>query len=198
MSSITLVRAESKIDEWGFPLKSTETSSSSQYCNTPLSGPSAAGAHGIVDCVCRDGFTQFGDQVDDRDICGWDTDGHAVEFPFEFREHFAHSAGRTGRGRNHRLGCRSCSANVRVGQVQDALVVGIGVHSRHQAMRDAKRFVQDFGHGRETIGRARRIRDDVVGCWIVVRMVDTVADRNIRIFGWGRNNDLFGAGRQMQ
>src|SRR5262245_8760851 len=40
--SMTLVNGASKIDEWGLPLKSEETSSSSQYCRIPLSDPSAA------------------------------------------------------------------------------------------------------------------------------------------------------------
>src|SRR5581483_5199525 len=59
--SITLVRAESKIDDEGLPLKSTDTSSSSQYCSTPFSGPSAAARTAALTAASVAGFSFLND-----------------------------------------------------------------------------------------------------------------------------------------
>src|SRR3990167_4091320 len=40
--SMTFVNSASKIEEWGLPLKSTDTHSSSQYWSIPFNFPSAA------------------------------------------------------------------------------------------------------------------------------------------------------------
>ncbi len=78
-----------------------------------------------------------------------------------------------------------------MGAVLEVLVSRVGVNGGHQALFDAKGVVEDFRHGGETVGGARRIRHDVVGCGVVILMVDAHDDRNVFTVGWRRNDDLF-------
>src|SRR6185503_18895835 len=51
---------------------------------------------------------------------------------------------------------------VLVRQVEQVLVVRVGVDGRHPALHDAERLVEDFRDWRETVRGARRIRNDLV------------------------------------
>ena len=68
-----------------------------------------------------------------------------------------------------------------MGQVEDALVVGIGMNRRHQAVTDAKILQDDFCHWRQTIGRTGRVGDDLVLVRIVVCFVHTEDDGQVGI-----------------
>ncbi len=48
------------------------------------------------------------------------------------------------------------------GQVEQVLVVGVGVHRGHQAPLDAEGVVEHLDHRHEAVGRARRVGDDRV------------------------------------
>ena len=49
-------------------------------------------------------------------------------------------------------------------QVEEVLVVGVGVDRRHQPLLDAERVVEHLGDRRQAVGRARGVGDDVVRC----------------------------------
>ena len=76
------------------------------------------------------------------------------------------------RGRDHRQRRGPRPAQVLVGQVEDALVVGVGVDGRHEALLDAERVLQHLGHRRQAVGGAGRVRDDVVLLGVVLVVVD--------------------------
>ena len=49
-----------------------------------------------------------------------------------------------------------------MGQVEDVLVVRVGVDRRHEARLDACQVVDHLDQRRDAVRRARRVRDDVV------------------------------------
>ena len=54
------------------------------------------------------------------------------------------------------------TVGVVVDLVGHALVVGVGVAGRHQALFDPERLVQHLGHRGQAVRRARGVRDDPV------------------------------------
>ena len=82
--------------------------------------------------------------------------------PFMWVQHQAGGPGRT-RARGHDVvGRRPGPAVVLVHEVEQVLVVGVGVHRRHQAFFDAEGVVEDLDHGHEAVGRAAGVGDDAV------------------------------------
>jgi hypothetical protein len=87
---------------------------------------------------------------------------------------------------------------VLVGCVQQALVARIGMHGRHQAVANSQPFVQDLRDRRETVRRARGIRDHTV-CFRVVDVVEVDAkhDGHVGILGRRRDDHLPRTGLEM-
>jgi hypothetical protein len=77
--------------------------------------------------------------------------------------------------------------------VEEHLVAGVGVHCGHHAVADADRLVKQLRDGREAVGRARCIRDDVVLLGVVDLDVDSESERDVRLLGRSRDDDLLGA-----
>ena len=75
---------------------------------------------------------------------------------------------------------RARPAQVLVRPVEQVLVGGVGVHRGHQAMTDADGLVQDLRDRREAVGRAGRVRDDVVRVG-VVDLVEVHAEHEVRV-----------------
>ena len=67
-------------------------------------------------------------------------------------------------------------------QIENALVVRVAVDRAHEAVHDPEIVVQHFRHRRETVGRAARVRNDVVFGRIINIVVDPEANGRIRIF----------------
>ena len=74
------------------------------------------------------------------------------------------------------------------------LVVRVRVDRRHEAALDPVRVVQDLRDGRDAVRRARRVRDDVVLLRVVLAVVDAEDEREVRIGGGRRDDDLLRAG----
>jgi hypothetical protein len=84
-----------------------------------------------------------------------------------------------------------------VREVQDALVVGVRVDRRHQALDDAEVLVEDLRHRRHTVGGAGGVGDDVVVRRVVLVLVDAHDDGDVLVLGRSRNEDLLGATGQV-
>ena len=97
---------------------------------------------------------------------------------------------RAGRTWDHAQRRRAGAAQVLVRQIQQLLVVRIGVDGGHRAALDSKRVLQHLGHGRQAVCRARGIRNHVVLLRVVNLVVHAEHKRGVWILG-GRSNDHF-------
>jgi ABC-type uncharacterized transport system permease subunit len=83
-------------------------------------------------------------------------------------------------------------AQVLVGQVEDALVVGIGVDGGHEALLDTE-GVQKHLHDRsQTVGGAGGQGDDVVLGGVVIGVVDAHDHGEVALLAGGADQDLLG------
>ena len=139
----------------------------------------------------------FDGQIHQRDVRCGDADGEAVDLALELWQHQMQRLCRAGAGRDHRHACRAPAPQVFVGQVEQLLVVGVGVDRGHDAVLDAKIIQQNFCHGSQTIGRAGGVGDDVVQFRIIGLVVDAQHDSDIRILRRRGNNDVLGSGREV-
>jgi hypothetical protein len=81
-----------------------------------------------------------------------------------------------------------------VRQVEQVLIVGVGMDRRHPSFPDPELLVNDFRQRGEAVGRARRVRDDLVLRGIVHLVVDAQHERNVGALGGRRDDDLLRAG----
>ena len=68
-----------------------------------------------------------------------------------------------------------------MGKIENALVIGVAVDRAHEPVRDFELVVQHFGQGRETVGGAARIGNNRVFCRVVDAVVNSDANRRVRI-----------------
>ena len=91
---------------------------------------------------------------------------------------------------DHGEGSGAGAAEVLVGRVEDDLVVGVAVDSGHDAVGDAEGVVEDLDDGREAVGGAGSVGDDVVlGCVVLV-VVDAEDEGDVLVGGGGGDDDL--------
>ncbi len=104
------------------------------------------------------------------------------------RKHQSHGLGRSGGGGDDgkRRGARPAQVFVR--QVQDALIVGVGVNGGHGALLDAEVLVQNLGSGGQAVGGAGCVGNDVVFGRIVILFIHAQHDGNVFILGRRRDN----------
>src|SRR6516165_4002887 len=152
--------------------------------------------HQCVDLVARSLARRVEFEIDQRHIGGGHADRGAVELALERRQYQADRARRTGRGRDQRLRRGPRPPQVAVQGVLEALVAGIGVDRRHIAALDADTLVQHMGDRREAIGRARRVRDDLMR-GLQLLLVDSHNDGHVGAVGRGRNDHPLGAGLEV-
>jgi hypothetical protein len=79
-----------------------------------------------------------------------------------------------------------------VGRVEQALVVGVGVHGGHVAGLDPEVVLDHLHHGDDAVGRARSVGDDLVLLGVVILVVDLVHERGIHALARGGDDDLLG------
>ena len=82
-------------------------------------------------------------------------------------------------------------------EVEDLLIVGVGVNRGHETTLDAEGVVKNLGHGRKAVSGARGIRDDVVGRGVVLVVVDAHDDRDVLALCGSGDDDLLGARSQV-
>ena len=76
-----------------------------------------------------------------------------------------------------------------MGQVEQVLVVGVGVHRGHQAAHDDEGVVEHLDHGHEAVGGARRIGDHDVLLGVELVVVDADHERVVGVARGGRDDD---------
>mmetsp|Transcript_23903 Transcript_23903/g.76897 ORF Transcript_23903/g.76897 Transcript_23903/m.76897 type:complete len:296 (-) Transcript_23903:40-927(-) len=125
-------------------------------------GSVGCGLHGLLDIVVGGGLLELGGQVDDGDVDDGDAEGHAGELAVEFGDDLADGLGGAGGGGDDVVARGAAAAPVlHRGSVDGLLGGGDGVDGGHEALLDAEVVVDHLGHGRQTVRRARRVRDDV-------------------------------------
>src|SRR5256884_6127428 len=80
---------------------------------------------------------------------------------------------RAGGARNHVESSRASAAQIFMRQIEQALIVGIGMDRGHGAASDAESVLDDLRYGRKTIGGAGGIANYVVLCRIVALILYT-------------------------
>ena len=119
-------------------------------------------------------------EVDDRAGGGRDADRDPAETAVELGDHEAERLRRAG-GRRDEVQCGGArAAQVAVRTVEEVLIGGVGVDRAHLAVADADRLVQHLGDGRQAVGGARRVADDVVALG-VVHLLEVHADHDSRV-----------------
>src|SRR5580704_8192745 len=82
------------------------------------------------------------------------------------------------------------TAKILVRQVEELLVVRVGVDRCHRAGDDSKCVVQHLRDGRKAVRGARSVRNDIVRLWIIGVVVDAEHERRVRAIGGSRDDDL--------
>ncbi len=84
------------------------------------------------------------------------------------------------------------AAQVLVNDIEQTLIIGVGVNGGHQALFDAERVMDDFHRGCQTVRRAGSVRDDMLPGRVVALFIDTQDKRHVLIGGKavkGRRDD---------
>jgi len=111
----------------------------------------------LLDVGVRGRLLKSDSQVDDRDVGGGDSEGHAGEFTVEGRDDFADCLCGTSGGRDDVCGGGTTATPVLIGGAVDGLLSGgCGVDSGHQTLDNAVLVVDDL----------RRVNIDVMKRWI--------------------------------
>lgn len=135
-------------------------------------------------------------KIDNGDVGGGDTHGHAGELAVQDGDDLADGLSGTGAGRDDVLGRGAASTPVLGGWAVNGLLGGgVGVDGGHEALNNGEVVVDDLGERCQAVGGARGVGDDVdVG--LVGLLVDT-HDEHRGIGGWGRDDNLLGATLQV-
>ncbi len=79
-------------------------------------------------------------------------------------------------------------------RVDQALIVGVRMHSRHEAILDTEGVIEHLGQRREAVRRAGGIGDDEVPLRIELILVHTNDEGGVGIVGGGGDHDAGRAG----
>src|SRR5579862_2626459 len=155
----------------------------------------AGGAlHGLVDVLFGDLLFQVDDEVDDRDGGRRHAVGNAVELATHLGDNQGDRLGGAGSGRHDVEGRGAGIAQVLAGQVERALGIGVGVNGAHEAVLDAEVVQQHLDHGRQAVGGAGGVGDNVVLGGIVFVVVDAEDYGDVLVLGGRGDDDFLSAG----
>src|SRR5438270_4704063 len=87
--------------------------------------------------------------------------------------------------------------SILVRQIQQALIVGVGVNRGHGAALNAKRILDNFGDGGKAIRGAGRVRDDMMLRGIVALVVDTENKSGVGAVRGRGDDDFFHRSAEM-
>ena len=154
------------------PAFSTLAASSSFICSA-LEFALGSLLHGCADLLIGSGFLKFAGEVNEGDVAGRNTQGHAGEFAIELRENLTHGLCSTGGGRNDVLQDAAAAAPILLGRAVNGLLgSGCSVNGGHEAALYTEAVVQDLGKRSKAVGGAGSVGDD--GLASVGLVVDTI------------------------
>jgi len=144
---------------------------------------------GGADVFVGGGSLELAGEIDDRDIEGGDTEGHASELAVEVGDDLADSLGSTS-GRGDDVAGSSTTVTPGLGRrTIDSLLGGSGgVDSGHETTDDAILVMDDLGKRSKAVGGARGVGDDLVLLG-ELGVVDTI-DEHGCILGRSSDEDL--------
>jgi hypothetical protein len=146
---------------------------------------------GVGDLLVRGRLLQADSQVDDGDVGGGDTEGHAGDLAVQGRNNLADGLGGTSAAGDDVLGSTTATTPVLArGTIDGLLGGGVGVDSGHETLNDTELVVDDLDKGSQAVGGARSVGDNV-GSTVVLLVVDT-HDEHRGISGRSRDDDLLG------
>lgn len=149
-----------------------------------------------LDLVVRSTLLEADSQIDNGNVGGRDTHGHASELAVELRDDLADSLGGTSAGGDNVLGSATATSPVLGGGTIDGLLGGsVGVDGGHETLNDTELVVDDLGEGSKAVGSARSVGDDV-GRAVVLVLVDT-DDVHGSVGRRSRDDDLLGTALKM-
>src|ERR1700676_439638 len=153
-------------------------------------GAFGCGFEGGVDGFPGGGLVDENGEIDDADIRSGDAHGVAVELAFKFGDDEMERLGGAGGAGNHVDGGGTGAAEIFVREIEEALIVGVGVNGGHGAAVDAESVMKDFGDRSEAIGGAGGVGNDVMLGGIVGFVVDAEDESGVGTVGWRRDDDF--------
>ena len=186
----TLVSLLSTMLLSALPLKSERDELFVGEAQNPLKFAFSRLLQGLVDRLVGDGLLGDEGEIDYRDVGGGDADGEAVELAGHLGDDQLEGLGGAGAARNHAERGGAGATQILVRRVEDDLIVGVAVNGGHDARGDAEGVVQDLDDGREAVGGAARVGDDVVLGGVILVVVDAEDDGDVLVGGRGGDDDL--------
>lgn len=151
---------------------------------------------GLLDVIVGSSLLESAGQVDNGDVGGGDTHGHASKLAIEGWDDLADGLGGTGAAGNDVLSSSSASTPVLGGGTIDGLLgSSVGVDGGHETLNDTELVVDDLGERSQAVGGTGGIGDDL-DLGVVGLLVDT-HDVHGSISGRSRDDDLLGTTLQV-
>lgn len=150
----------------------------------------------LLDLVVGSTLLDADSQVDNGDVGGGDTHGHASELAVEVRNDLADGLGGTSAAGNDVLSSGTATTPVLGGRAVDDLLGGsVGVDGGHETLNDGELVVDDLGERGQAVGGAGRVGEHVdVG---LVGLVVDAHDEHGGISGGSRDDNLLGTTLQV-
>jgi hypothetical protein len=154
-------------------------------------------ADGLLDVLVRGTLLDAAGKVDNGDVGGGDTHGHAGELAVERGDDLADSLGGAGGGGDDVLRSSAATTPVLAGGTIDGLLgSGVRVDGGHETLNDGVLVVDDLGEGSKAVGGARGVGEDLdVG--LVLLLVDA-HDEHGGVGGGSGDDDLLGTTLQVE
>ena len=151
---------------------------------------------GCLDFIVSGGLVEHASKIDNRDIGGGNTHGHAGELAVEGWDDLSDSLGGTSAAGNDVGSRRTATSPVLArGSVDRLLGGGIRVNGGHEALLHAELVVNDLGQGSQAVGGAGGVGDD--GDVGLVRFIVDAHDKHGSIGRGRRDDDLLGTTLQV-
>jgi hypothetical protein len=116
---------------------------------------------GLLDVFVRGTLLDAAGKVNDGDVGGGNTHGHAGELAVKLGDDLADSLGGTGGRGDDVLGSGAATAPVLAGGTVDSLLGGgVGVDGGHETLDDGVLVVDDLGERSQAVGGARGVGED--------------------------------------
>lgn len=154
------------------------------------------GLHDLLDLVVADGLLSAAGQVNNGDVGGGHTHGHAGKLAVEGRNDLSDGLGGTSAAGDDVLGSRAATSPVlRRGTVDGLLGGSVGVDGGHETLNESPVVVDNLGKRSQAVGGARGVGENLdVG--LVFLVVDT-HDEHGGISRRSGDDDLLGATLQV-